>query len=422
MRSRLPHPQLWWPNGYGKQHRYELDITAQDARAARNCTPCERRSASVTCKCSPIPSPTTPVSRLLGLGPEPRGHFPPTEGGVAGAQVFDADQQPADLCHGSNWIPTDFLYGRPRRQRYEYLVRSAAEANCNLFRVWGGGVLEKAEFRELCDQYGIMLFHEFWQGRPHETDAALAISARETREVLPLLANHPSVVRYTGGNEMYLNAKNSRQMAELRAICNQFDPTRPFHDPDPETMFQRHGEYWYDDPGFYAKYRAPCIGGSGPANPMEWNEFGVAGAASVESLKAMMPAGDLWPVHAKNPSWMWHKGIDGYGPDNWLGMPGFTELFGPSPDLPTLVRRSQFVQAEGFALCMPVDAAIPLASQHLRHLGLQRALAECGPRRDRGILRSKADGLLLREAGVRRGRCVGRLCQSRSHGGQPVGG
>ena len=187
------------------------------------------------------------------------------------------------------------------------------------------------------------------------------------------------MVRYAGGNEMYLNAKNSRQMARLRAICNQLDPTRPFHDPDPETMFQRHGEYWYDDPGFYSKYRAPCIGGSGPANPMEWNEFGVAGAASVESLKAMMPANDLWPVHAKNPSWIWHKGIDGYGPDNWLGIAGVYQALRPVAGLGH-PREAQPVRAgRRLAVCMPVDAAVPLASQRISPRGFTTSLGRMPP-------------------------------------------
>ena len=43
--------------------------------------------------------------------------------------------------------------------------------------------------------------------------------------------NHPCIVRYAGGNEWYRDAGNSRQMAQLRAICNEMDPTRPYHDP-----------------------------------------------------------------------------------------------------------------------------------------------------------------------------------------------
>ena len=65
------------------------------------------------------------------------------------------------FARGGNWLPCDLLYGRPRRPFYEHLIRLAAEANYNLFRVWGGGLIDKPEFYELCDRYGIMLFQEF---------------------------------------------------------------------------------------------------------------------------------------------------------------------------------------------------------------------------------------------------------------------
>jgi beta-mannosidase len=348
---KVPHPQLWWPNGYGKQHRYELEITAQAPESGKSLHAVRTTFGIRDLQMLSNPEPYDPRYPVYwDWGPNHTGIFPIPKDDLPEHKYLMQINGRRVFARGGNWIPCDFLYGRPRKPRYEYFIRSAAEANFNLFRVWGGGVIEKADFFELCDQYGIMLFQEFpWEGRPYETSEAVAIAGRETREVLPLLMNHPSVVRYGGGNELYLNARNSRQMAQLRAICNQVDPTRPFHDPDPETMFQRHGDYQYEDPYsyFYLNYRQPRINGSGPANPMEWNEFGVAGAASVESLGAMMPAADLWPIAADNPSWTWHKGINAYGPHNWLGRPGFTRLFGDSPDLPTLVRHSQFAQAEG---------------------------------------------------------------------------
>ena len=162
----LSHPQLWWPNGYGKQHLYELEIMAKAADGGKELHAVRTTFGIRDLKCSRIPSPTTrkyPVywdwdPNHVGIFPIPKDTLPEHKYlmQINGRRIF---------ARGGNWIPTDFLYGRPRKQRYEYLVRSAAEANCNLFRVWGGGVIEKAEFFELCDQYGIMLFHEFWQGR-----------------------------------------------------------------------------------------------------------------------------------------------------------------------------------------------------------------------------------------------------------------
>lgn len=253
------------------------------------------------------------------------------------------------FARGSNWVPCDLLFGRPREPFYEHLIRLAAEANFNLFRIWGGGLIDKPIFYELCDRYGIMLFQEFPNAgtRLDETDAALAITNREAREILPLLMNHPCIVRYGGGNEWYIDAESSRQMAQLRAICNEVDPTRPYHDPDPETKAQRHGLYWYERPQLYELYNAgrPLL--SGPVNPLEWNEFGCAGASSVETLKSIMPSENLWPVRNTDPYWNWHKAFNAYLADNWLGAEQYLRLFGDLPDLGTTVRCSQFAQAEG---------------------------------------------------------------------------
>jgi beta-mannosidase len=345
---KVPQPQLWWPRGYGQQPLYRLEVTAK--AGARDLHVVQTTFGIRDLQMLSNPEAEADNPNYLDHAPGHTGIFPlPKElpdhrylMQINGRRIF---------ARGSNFIPSDMLFGRPRRDRYDYLVRSAAEANFNLFRLWGCGIIEKSDLYELCDQYGIMVYQEFWQGTPKETDAALAIAARETREVLPLLMNHPSVVRYGGGNEIYTHAKISRQMAQLRAICNEVDPTRSFRDPDPETMFQRHGNYWYEaGSGFYLHYRSPLLNGrhSGPPNPMEWNEFGVAGAASVEQLKAIMPASSLWPVRADNPDWNWHKGFNAcFSSDNWLGRNAFTALFGPAADLPSLVRHSQFAQAEG---------------------------------------------------------------------------
>jgi len=41
---------------------------------------------------------------------------------------------------GSNWIPADVFPERVSAEYLERLLLSAAEANMNMLRVWGGGV------------------------------------------------------------------------------------------------------------------------------------------------------------------------------------------------------------------------------------------------------------------------------------------
>ncbi len=343
----VPHPRLWWPNGYGQQHLYELETSIQapdgtkvmDQAAVtfgiRDLKMLQNPEAAGSVDYLDYDTGQAVTHRLPQPLPERKYLIQ-----INGRRIF---------ARGGNWIPCDLLYGRPRPPFFEHLISLAARANFNLFRVWGGGLIDKPEFFDLCDRYGIMLFQEFPNGgvRLPETDAALAITGQEVRQILPLLMNHPSIVRYGGGNEWYRNAGNSRQMAQLRRICNEIDPTRPYHDPDPECIAQRHGPHGYEGIQHYRTYNTGLPLTAGPDNPLEWTEYGCSGAASVETLQRIMPAEQLWPIRASDPYWVWHKAFGAYGPDNWMGSAQYRHLFGELPGLETTVRASQFVQAEG---------------------------------------------------------------------------
>ena len=61
-------------------------------------------------------------------------------------------------CRGSNWVPAECFTGTMKREKYERLIRLAAEGNFNMLRVWGGGIYERGLFYDLCDEYGIMVW------------------------------------------------------------------------------------------------------------------------------------------------------------------------------------------------------------------------------------------------------------------------
>jgi beta-mannosidase len=340
----IPNPNLWWPNGYGPQHLYKLTLSARRGRREldRIHTRFGIRDLQMLAN-PPSPEETSYVDYSTGKPVTLQLPDPPPERRyliqINGRRIF---------ARGANWIPCDLLFGRPRRPAYEHLLRLAARAHFNLLRVWGGGLIEKREFYSLCDELGIMLFQEAPNAGPRlpETGEALRIAARETREILPVLINHPSIVRWGGGNEWYRTRENSRQMAQLRRICNEVDPTRPYHDPDPEVVAQRHGPHSFEYPRSYRTYNTGKPLSAGPDIPLEWTEYGAAGASSVPTLQRIMPSASLWPLNSSDPHWIWHKAFRAFGEDNWLGLSQVKTLFGEVEDLDTLVRCSQFIQAE----------------------------------------------------------------------------
>ncbi|MGC9341912.1 MAG: glycoside hydrolase family 2 protein, partial [Bacteroidales bacterium] len=299
-------PLLWWPNGYGDQNLYELSVTLRDAE---DNTPLDQLSTTFGIRELEVEeNPESPLmDRYMDYNPD----YEP--GRIV--DITDTTEIPRYLIRingvpvmgmGANWLPPDLLFGRAGQDEYEHLIRLAAEAGMNMFRIWGGGIIDKQVFFDLCDQYGIMLFAEFPNGgvKLPETDEALQITGRETRQILPLMMNHPCVVRYGGGNEWYIGAQNSRQMAQLRQICNEMDPTRPFHDPDPETVAQRHGPHGFIYNTHYQIYNTGYPLTAGPDDPIEWTEYGSSGASSVTTLRRIMPEDHLFPIRPNDPYWM----------------------------------------------------------------------------------------------------------------------
>ena len=127
----LPDPALWWPAGLGA------------AAAARRCaiTVGEQSpdASASRCATSALVSEPDAAGRSFGLR-------------VNGRDVF---------ARGANWIPADALPGRITRGETRALLRSAADANMNMIRVWGGGRYEPASFYEACDALGLLVWQDF---------------------------------------------------------------------------------------------------------------------------------------------------------------------------------------------------------------------------------------------------------------------
>ncbi|CAI0551282.1 unnamed protein product [Linum tenue] len=175
-------PNLWWPNGMGKQALYNVTITAN----------IEGHGESDT------------WNQLFG--------FRKIESSIdknTGGRLFRVNGKPI-FIRGGNWIVSDGLL-RLSRKRYETDIKFHADMNFNMIRCWGGGVAERPDFYHYCDIYGILVWQEFWitgdvDGRgvpvsnpngPLDHDLFLFCA----RDTVKLLRNHPSLALWVGGNE-----------------------------------------------------------------------------------------------------------------------------------------------------------------------------------------------------------------------------
>lgn len=175
-------PNLWWPNGMGKQSLYNVEITV-DAESFGE---------------------SDSWSHHFGFR-KIESHIDNATGG----RLFKVNDQPI-FIRGGNWISSDGLL-RLSKRRYRTDIKFHAEMNFNMIRCWGGGLAERPEFYHYCDIYGLLVWQEFWitgdcDGRgvpvsnpdgPLDHDLFL-LCARDT---VKLLRNHPSLALWVGGNE-----------------------------------------------------------------------------------------------------------------------------------------------------------------------------------------------------------------------------
>ncbi|XP_071701320.1 mannosylglycoprotein endo-beta-mannosidase-like isoform X2 [Rutidosis leptorrhynchoides] len=175
-------PNLWWPNGMGKQSLYNVEITVDvDGYGESDAWSQHFGFRKIE---SQIDSAT-------------------------GGRLFKVNGEPI-FIRGGNWILSDGLL-RLSKKRYETDVKFHADMNFNMLRCWGGGLAERPDFYRYCDIYGLLVWQEFWitgdvDGRgdpvsnpdgPLDHDLFLYCA----RDTVKLLRNHPSLALWVGGNE-----------------------------------------------------------------------------------------------------------------------------------------------------------------------------------------------------------------------------
>lgn len=172
------NPELWYPAGCGKQPMYRCELTLEmEQRTVSGSLPFAFREIEIADHAF---SDIQGEYRFL----------------VNGKTVY---------AQGVNWIPPEQIPARADDERYRKLIRLAREAGINYFRFWGGGIFERELFYDLCDENGIMIWHDFMLSGPEvpEFNPEFRLEFNTEAEYqFKRLCSHPSIVAWCGGNEL----------------------------------------------------------------------------------------------------------------------------------------------------------------------------------------------------------------------------
>ena len=172
----IAKPRLWWPVGQGEQNLYKLSVKTADGV----------------------------ISRRIGLRTAKlvnEKYIDPTSGEERLSFAFEINGRRI-FAKGVNMIPTDAFDAR-QEEKYRPLLLAARECNMNMVRVWGGGQFERDSFYALCDELGLMVFHDLMFGcsRNPVDPWYMALVEAETRHQVKRLRDSPSIVLWAGDNE-----------------------------------------------------------------------------------------------------------------------------------------------------------------------------------------------------------------------------
>jgi beta-mannosidase len=175
--NKIDNPELWWPNGYGKQPLYTICANiVKDGKVVDS------------------------FSKKLGLRTM--------------ELVRDKDEYGESFYHrvngvnifakGADYIPEDNVLSRTNKERSRALLQDCLDANFNTIRIWGGGYYPEDWFFDLCDEMGIMLFFDLMFACcivPKEDELFETIKV-EVRQNLTRIRDHACIAVISGNNEV----------------------------------------------------------------------------------------------------------------------------------------------------------------------------------------------------------------------------
>jgi hypothetical protein len=299
----MTSPKLWWPNGYGDPNLYTCSITfTPDGEAASD-------------------------TATLKFGVR---QFSYTNSGT-GYLILNCNGKRI-LCRGGNWGMDDAMKRwDPRKTGNK--VRYHKEMNFNMLRDWLG-MTDNEPFYSFCDQYGIMVWADFWE--PHSADGPTPATDQANylanmRDKIYRARNHASLAVWCERNE---TAPTAAFLTALQSYHTELDGTRFVQGSSGSGGVHSGGPYTYTSPvgaynaitGFHTEFGGPTV-------------------PSYETMNAFLPEANQMPMG--NNWWSFHDYCSGNGnPANYTN--AMTTLYGSSMTIQQVCLKAQLMNYDNY--------------------------------------------------------------------------
>lgn len=299
----IKNPKLWWPLNKGEQHLYTMDLSF------------ERRAKTIHS-----------VSTRFGVREITSDRQTPDK-----SRRFLVNGHPV-FIRGTNWIPDAMLRNSVKRTHAE--LEYTRQAGLNLIRFWGGGIAESDYFFDRCDELGFLVWNEYWMTGDTRYPADKELYLANMAATVKRIRNHASLAYHVSSNE-------STEMPGAPELIRSLDPSRGYQMQSECCGVHDGSPYKYENPMQYFENTASARGSRVDGfNP----EYGTPCLPTVESLREMMPAKDLWPI------------VDSVW--NYMDGGGFHQIttkyrqavneFGESSSIEAFAKKAQFVGAMNY--------------------------------------------------------------------------
>ena len=327
----ISNPRLWWPNGTGDQNLY-------------------------TCQFDVVKDGKTIDTQTVTFGIKKYEYrieknsvdFPVLTLYINGQRIF---------LKGGNWGMSEYLL-RMHGQQYELPIRLHKEMNYNMIRLWTGCVTDD-EFYDYCDQYGMLVWNDFWLYVAWNDVAEHDAFKVNARDKVRRLRNHPSIAVWCGANE-------TRPVADidqaLRMIVMEEDGNDRLY-TSCSNQDAKSGSGWWKDmpPRHHFETSASNLAFNKPAYPYGIDygygfrsEIGMATFPTFESVREFIPQKDWWPLPTdeqleKDDDTVWNRHF--FGKEAWNGGPidykkSVNDRYGESKSLEDFCEKAQLINLE----------------------------------------------------------------------------